>query len=272
MDKQGFAQLGMFVLIGLNVGAYYVFWPKRDADAQVEAKAAAEPKGEVRLLPGKKDPAKAKELPAKPPADAPSPIISVQPKLPDKEMLTPDEVVAKLISRIKEQSIADKDKPVEPKFPNAGSPNPLPKLEGMPVLPLDGPNVGVTKPLTPAVPAPLWKIQAEPAMDGGQTNVTAELNGAKFTISCKQFEMKPGGADAIATGDVSFDGEALGGLARCKRLVISLGEPRVVCEEQVIFIPANGSGRMIADRLVWERPSTIVPIGNGKSGALGAPK
>src|SRR5262245_36653231 len=54
-NKQLFAQIGVFALLGLNVGAYYVFWPHKESGAQSESKALPQAKAQTRLLPDKKD-------------------------------------------------------------------------------------------------------------------------------------------------------------------------------------------------------------------------
>src|SRR5438876_8867969 len=68
MDKQVFAKVGVFVLLGLNVGAYYLFWPRQQGAPKQETNRPHEEKGEVALLPTKSDkaltPSKPQEFPA----------------------------------------------------------------------------------------------------------------------------------------------------------------------------------------------------------------
>lgn len=259
MDKQLFAKIGVFALLGLNVGAYYVFWPHQNGGAKSEAKAQPEEKGEVKLMP-----VKPKELPAKSLDDAVPLSLSTPPKLPEAKSGTEDELVEKLLTRIKEQTRDSEDKPAAPPKlldmktiphlppPDAGKPGTLPDLDGKALKPE---NVGVTSPLVPRVPPSPWSIHTEAA--NGKTLLVDKSQRPKgdpveFRITCSRYETK---ADSIQAFGVTFTGAGLKG--DCERAIISLDRECVIFEGHVF------------ERIIWE-PSATAPA--SRPAALGAPK
>jgi hypothetical protein len=292
MDKQLFAKLGVCALLGLNVGAYYVFWPSQNGN-KTEAQTPKEEKGQTQLLPTPAEPARPKELSPKPLVDAVPIGVPIPPKLPESKPPTEREIVGKLSSLIKEQGGADKppvtlinpptpnafdekkilvpEKPLSPPpgFPEEGKPKPLPAFPSEPLKPA---VFGVTSPLTPKL-APEkrspWTFKVEKA-DKGQKLVTAKLTNPvfEFRIFCDSVTQNLGGVELDATG-VRL--ETAGISVRCKRLTVPVGlPPRFVFEGDVVVNPGTPfDGSMRTDRLVWElHPMPII----APPGALGAPK
>jgi hypothetical protein len=288
--KQLFAQIGVFVLLGLNVGAYYVFWPHRDGGSKSEAKSPREEKGEGHLLPAPPDKqpntAKPKELLANPPSDAITPSIPGSVSKSDKETAA-DDAVSKLLDHIKKESAAvnqppagpfDEKKYVFPEkqdnparkgelpsirlLPEDNKPKPLPPLKADPLL-LDtsNPNVGVTSALTETV--------------GDQTLLVAKLRQpastrppTEFRILCDRLETKVPGGDMQAVGRVTFAGAGLKGA--CQRLTLRRNESRLVFEDQVYLVQETiAGGNLSGDRIVWQLPAHAF---DATGAVLGAPK
>ncbi len=297
-QRQLFAKIGVFVLLGVNVGAYYMFWPHHDGRAKSETKSPQGERGEAQLLPAPPTkepiPARPKEIPAGPLADAVPLNAPASAKIETKE-LSSDELAAKLLEHIRKEKegtnppvvvvppsmpspfdekkfvIPDKvEIPVPPMFPDARKPKALPPLEGNPLKPgADISSVGVTSPLTPKTPPNPWTLTTETV--GTQTLLLAKLrNTAEFRVYCDRVQSKPGGGEVVAEGNVFFSGAGAG--VRCGRLTIPLGEARLIFEEQVVLTPSPGAGAMRSERIVWELPLNT-PNGNAtaKPGVLGPP-
>lgn len=300
--KQLFAQIGVFVLLGLNVGAYYVFWPHHDAGSKSEAKSPREEKGEVHLLPAPPDkqpnPAKPNELPASPRNDAVPLIIPGSASKSDQETAA-DDAVSKLLNHIKNESAAQNQPPAGPfdennyvfpekqdnpakksdlpaiRFlPEDNKPKPLPPLKADPLLPdTRNPNVGVTSALTPKLPPGPWLLRTETV--GDQTLLIAKLRQsrstrtpAEFRILCDRLEAKGPSGDVQAVGHVTFAGAGLKGA--CQRLTLRRNESRLIFEDQVYLAQeAVAAGNLSGDRIVWEIPAHAF---DANGAVLGAPK
>jgi hypothetical protein len=300
--KQLFAQIGVFVLLGLNVGAYYVFWPHQDSGSKSEAKSPREEKGEVQLLPAPPDKqpniAKPSEFPANPRSDAVPRSLAASASNAEKDT-SADDAVSKLLDHIKKESADGKRAPAGPfneknyvfpekqdnpakqselpaiRFlPEDNKPKSLPPLKADPLLPdPSNPNVGVTSALTPKLPPGPWLLHTETA--GDQTLLVAKLRRpastrplAEFRILCDRLETKSPGGDVQAVGRVTFAGAGLKGA--CQRLTVRLQESRLVFEDQVYLAQETvAGGNLSGDRIVWEIPAHAFDA-NGT--VLGAPK
>lgn len=291
MDKQLFAKIGVFVLLGLNVGAYYVFWPSPQGASKTEAKGPREEKGEAMLLPSKSDRptdvGKPKTLPATAFKDAIPVSLPSSPRLPEQEVKAED-AVNKLLDHIKKETEGAKvvipppmlvfpedqktvvpekvDPPAFPPLLEDVKPKPLPPLQGDPLK--KDPNIGVTSALTPKLPSP-WLFSLE--MQGNQSVLTARLQFpgterpvAEFRILCDRVERTPTG-DVQAVGKVTFAGAGMKGA--CQRLTVPLQEVRLLFEEQASIVQdLNAGSTLRGDRMVWELEGETRPP------KLGAPK
>jgi hypothetical protein len=300
--RQLFAQIGVFVLLGLNVGAYYVFWPHHDSGSKSEAKSPREEKGEVHLLPAPPDQrpttAKPKEFAPNPRSDAVPLSIPGSASKSDEET-SADDAISKLLDHIKKESADVNQAPAAPigekndvlpekqdnpakkselpaiRFlPDDNKPKPLPRLKADPLLPDTGnPNVGVTSALTPKLPPGPWLLHTETV--GDQTLLIAKLRQlpstrllAEFRILCDRLEAKGRGGDVQAVGRVTFAGAGLKGA--CQRLTLRLHESRLVFEDQVYLVQETVAGSNLSgDRIVWEIPAHAF---DANGAVLGAPK
>jgi hypothetical protein len=279
MDKQLFAKIGVFLLLGLNVGAYYVFWPSHNGASKSEAKAPKEEKGEVELLPTRPKSAQPKELPASSLADAIPLSIPSAPKMSERGA-SADDAVSKLLNHIKKETEAanevaappmprffDEKKDVFPEkqegpakkggfpaFPDDNKPKPLPLLKADPLI-LD-PNIGVTSALTPKVAPSPWLLNMESV--GNQTLLIAKLRQpatggqvAEFRILCDRVETKAPGGGVQAVGKVTFAGAGMKGA--CQRMTIPIQETRLLFEEEVSIVQdLNAGASLRGDRFIWE--------------------
>jgi hypothetical protein len=263
MDKQVFAKVGVFVLLGLNVAAYYVFWPSQ----KQETNRPREEKGEVALLPTKADklptPARPKDFPAGSLNDAvvlPPPIL---PKPADQE-LKPDEAVNRLLEHIKKEG--EGGKVVLP--PDDPKPKALPPLQVE--LLVKDPNIGVTSALTAKAPEAVdgWTLKKEKVI-GSQTLVTAKVHnpGVEFRFTCGRVEMLPDGAALVARGGVDLECNGL--RVVCQTLTVEFSPQRLTFAGQVsIFSPqARPSAPLLSDRATW-----LFPRPQPTPGFLGPPR
>jgi hypothetical protein len=266
MDKQLFAKVGVFVLLGLNVGAYYVFWPGQKNAPRHETKGQREEKGEVALLPTKPETptsAKPKEFPVGSLDNVVALPPPVHPKLADQE-IKPDEAVNRLLDHIKNETETAKvvlppplpgkvDPAAFPSLRDETKPKPLPPIEAQPLL--KDPNIGVTSALTPKLPTP-WVFQIDKF--GNQTLLIAKLRqpgsdqfAAEFRIVCDRAERNGPDGDLQAFGKVTFSGAGLKGV--CQRLTVPSLESRIQFEDQVSIVQdLNAGGSLRGDRFTWE--------------------
>ena len=283
-NSQLYAKIGVFALLGINVAAYYFFWPKQIGVVK-ESKIAKEDRGEAQLLPPPMlKPAelpKPKELTADFRQDA-------MPLQVPEPMKTPDdEMIRKLLEQI------DRDKagtPPPTKWANEKKDvfaekqaNPANEIRFPPILPLDKPRtlpklqgdpidpakVGVTSPLTPKVPTAVWYLYQEPA--GKQTMLVGKLQPvatsppvAEFRILCDRIETKSAANEVVAVGNVAFSGAGLRG--ECQRVTLPLLEPIVIFDDHVRIEQESGLGPLRGERILWgpvslptNQPSTARP-------------
>ncbi|MSQ94830.1 MAG: hypothetical protein EXR98_09780 [Gemmataceae bacterium] len=279
-NQQLYAKIGVFVLLGVNVGAYYMFWPRDQGGSVRETTAPRESKGEVVLFP---DPtvmapkvAKPKELAAGVSKDAAPVQNPDRTKKPASDVLAADELVRKLIEHMEKETRPDAPPQESPgaQKKDAAAPRPLPPLQADPLLgtrkDLDPAKVGVTSPLVPnPLPSP-WVLQTEPV--GKQTLLIAKLQGAtrevaEFRILCERIENKEN--EVLALGNVAFTGPGLRG--ECHRLTLPLLESRLVFDDQVRLV--QGAGTLRGDRITWEVNATVIQGNfNVNPAVLGPPK
>lgn len=291
-NQQIYAKIGVFVLLGINVTAYYFFWPRSKG---IEVSQADVPKAG---RPSTKS-VKPKELPRDVRAKAAPPIVK---KASEPE----EEALRKLLDHIakdmqsggepsglplvpfeKEDGIPPPRKdsgrkdlvPAVPLDPDGQKPRPLPPLKADPLLgDRENPDISkiaVTSPLTAkTLPSP-WQVQVEEA--GKQKLLIARLQQgsppqtvAEFRVLCDRVETDGKANEIRAVGDVVFRGAGLRG--ECGQLVVSLPESRVIFAERVrLFADAIATGGLRGDHIEWDwKANAAGPV--VRPGALGAPK
>ena len=266
-DKQVFAKFAIFLLLGVNVAAYYYFWPHHENGVKSAPQGPREEKGQATLLPEKKDDAKPKELSAITLVDA-IPLSIPNSPAPPKKDVPEGEALVKLLDHIEREK--DEVKNLLPAFPPLPGEKPLPLPLPLPPIPNNplNPEIGITSPLTPKQPTKGWIWKTE--IVGAQTLLTTSLEGSKqaveLRILCDKVETKVG--EVIALGNVSVEGADL--RVKCGRLVLSASEQRVVFEEQVVVARPPGLGLLRGERFVWEHVPGE-PKASGNPGVLGPP-
>jgi hypothetical protein len=274
-NKQVFAQVGVFLLLAVNVAAYWFLWPNYHSVSSNEGKAPTQEKGVTRLVP---------EMPPKTlsPASLKDAVpLSIPVSKPPVEQKTPDqETLSKLVDHIKKESgttapldiqvPAFEEKPMPP--PN--EPKPLPVLPAEPLrsdnAPLPTPGIAVASALTPKMPPSPWLLSME--MVGTRTQLHAKVRQtgtanvlAEFKIICDRVEMKAPGGELQALGKVTIVGAGLN--AECQRLILPIHEMRLVFEDQAQILQAGGPGSVLrGERITWELPAAPVaaqPIAPG---------
>lgn len=290
-NQQIYAKICVFALLGLNVGAYYYFWPRREQGGDVQTEVQPEskplpPPGAVEKPRAAVTPNQLPEIPA----PKPPPIHGAAfEKKEDAGAGSANEMVRKLLEHLREENKNKKNSPPDlanekrqpelaPLFPNDKKPRPLPPLGADP-LPIDlksidPSKIGITSPLTPKPSPGPWVVSMEKV--GQQTLVTATLHAGtkqavEFRILCDHVEKLPSSQEVLARGNVAF--AAGGWKGHCQRLTLSLLEPRVVFEEKAHIGHLASSGTLVGDRVVWEIPSfpPSVQPGARPTGVLGAP-
>lgn len=263
-NRQVFAQIGVFALLGLNVGAYYVFWPHKESGAQSEIQPIAQPKEKTQLLPVK--------------ADAPAPAILVPAKeMPDPDVVAPplqivnppvnppaknddEAAIRKLLDRIQRDApptqLTSSSKAEPPEDPQANVVRPMNADVANSEPKQTDNNVGVTSALSPRMPPSPWLLSME--MVGEQTQLIARLKQpvvnqrpvVEFKILCNRVEMKsPGMVQAM--GNVTVIGGGLKG--NCQRLTLPLNEMQLVFEEQAKIVQdGHAASTLKGERIVWE--------------------
>jgi hypothetical protein len=266
VNKQVFAQVGVFLLLSVNVAAYWFLWPNYHSVSSNEGKAPTQEKGVTRLIP---------ETPPKtlPPAllkDAVPLSIPVSAQSPEKS--APDqETLSKLFDHIKKETGTtaplDIQKPAfeEMPLPLPGASKFVPVLPSEPLRSDNAPppnqGIAVASALTPKVQPSPWLLSME--MVGTRTLLLAKVRQpgtanvlAEFNITCDRVEMKSPG-DLQALGKVTITGAGLS--AECQRLILPIHETRLVFEEQVQIQQMRGPGSVLrGERISWELPATPV--------------
>jgi hypothetical protein len=280
-NQQLYAKIGVFVLLGVNVGAYYVLWPRQPNSTIDEANGPRAALGEVEFLP---------PLNVKPPeaGEPKEPAAGFAKDTEHTKKVDPkedgaDDLVRKLLAHMNREAPAGNPRPAFPVAeeknaavkgeaggtkgePSPVAPRPLPQMQAEP---LDPARIGVTSPLTPKPPPSPWVLYTEAV--GKQTLLVAKLQGPKsvveFRILCDRIETR--GNDVVALGNVAFSGSGLRG--DCQRLTLPLLETRLLFEEQVHI--RQDAGSLIGERLAWEFNANDTRGNfNVNPAVLGAPK
>lgn len=275
-NRQIFAQIGVFALLGLNVGAYYVFWPHKESGNKSEATTVTQEKGKTHLLPTKKD----KTAPpiAVRPDEIPTGVLGSAALLNmDKPSMSPplnvgaDETLGKLLEHIKNETApapggSEKRNDAEDRLPRLvlpeeKKPNPSPPSHAdLDRKQPSNSGIAVASALTTKVTPSPWLLNME--VVGNQTQLIAKLRqpvfgrpAVEFKILCDRVEMKAPGDVVQALGKVTFAGAGLQG--SCQRLTLPLHETQLVFEEQAQIVQDANLGSILrGDRIVWEA-STI---------------
>jgi len=291
-NSQLYAKIGVFALLGINVAAYYYFWPKPTGVVR-ESKLPKEERGETQLLPP----------PVLKPAELPKPkeLVAdlrhdaVPLQIPEPMKTPDDEMIRKLIEQIDRDAKTgtapptqwandNKDVPAAkqvnpanevsfpPILPLGDKPRALPKLLGEPIDPT---KVGVTSPLTPKVPTAVWYLYQEPA--GKQTMLIGKLQPvatapavAEFRILCDRIETKSAANEIVAVGNVAFSGAGLRG--ECQRVTLPLLEPILIFDEHVRIEQGSGLGPLRGERILWGPISLPANPPTARPPVLGPPK
>src|SRR6185369_7845849 len=246
MNRQLLAQVGVFALLGLNVGAYYAFWPPNENEKRSDAQAVAAPKAQTKLLPTK--------LEARAPIGA-APLQIVKPPTQPPAKKDDDKLIQLLEHIQKEQ---------EPKGTTVSRTRDVPPRDE--ALPRDVVQVGdiqipLTPPIAPRTATLLWSVTMEKS--GNQSLVVAKLNDRpiEFRILCDQVETNSPAGAVQAIGKVTITGAGLKGT--CQRLTIPLQETHLIFEEKVhLEQNAFSLGVLRGERIVWEpalRPAELLP-------------
>ena len=237
-NRQMFAQIGVFALLGLNVGAYYVFWPPKDSNAHGQPKAPEAQKEQARLLPQKTD----KDNFTPPRSVNPRPVLRVtdapvRAAEPQKTPSDDGDAVARLLKQIE---IDAAPKPVAPPPLRAA------EHETQRDVRRDT-DVAVPSALTPKVGPELWLVTLEKV--GTQTMLVAKLrnSAAEFKIMCDRVDSTTPGA-VQAFGNVTVAGTGLNVL--CQRMTVPLQHAHLLFEEKVTIASAGSTLR--TDRIIWE--------------------
>ena len=207
VKKQFIAQIGVFLLLGLNVAAYYFLWPNYHSVSSNEGKAPTQEKGATRLEPIAPTKTAPKEIAPALLKDAIP--LSIPVSAPERETIN------KLSDQIKKDNVAPLplvSLPLEPSMPTVP---PLPLEPSMPTVPRpsgppqrqgsappkdyhhpfgDPPAVAVASALTPKMPPSPWLLNLETV--GSRTQLIAKLRQpgtmnivAEFKIVCDRVEM-----------------------------------------------------------------------------------
>ena len=252
VNQQSLAKIGVFILLGVNVAAYYVFWPEYQGHPPSnEASAPKQPNPNDQTLP-------APNL-AKPQEIAPGlfdgAALATIPNPPAK--IDDEEAIRKLLEQIKQQekSVKDNEPTREPR-----GPRPLAFLKADPLANEEknaaNADVAVTSALTVKLPTSPWHLSIDAS--GTQTLLVAKLrqaDAAGFQVLCDRVEKAAADGSVQAFGNVTFVGAGMKG--SCQRLTVSGLVPQVVFEEQVQIVGGSfaAGSHLHGDRIVWELPA-----------------
>jgi hypothetical protein len=276
-SKQSLAKIGVFVLLGVNVGAYYYFWPRQDGAPRAVAKAALQEKGEAQLLPPTTHPsvpAEPMHLPAETLHGAVPLAIANSPAVVEKKDDATNAIL-KLLEHIDKAKSPDLPMlpPAEPakrEEPERLDTSLIPIRPPENQLPATDAGIAVASPLTPKTPPGLWLLQTDKI--GKRTQLTARLRDAatervigEFRILCDRVETNPQSGAVQALGNVTFRGAGWRGT--CQAVTLPVHEPRLVFEQQVQILQdilgTSQDGALRGERIVWELPA---PATAGVSG------
>ena len=287
--RQFFAQLGVFILVGMNVVAYFVFWPKGDRAVGVNAKGqekfvqsltvekktpSATPPSAPEPVPG---PSEEKKTPSATPPDAPEPVTG-----PSTGKEAEKDVVRRLLDKINADGPLAAPFDIEklPPIPvplRPDSPRARPILLADPLVASPGEINKAGQAALTSTSALAAQIQESPwllgtEIVGTQTKLIAQGPSAtlmRFEILCDRVETKTPGSILLGVGKVTFHGAGFKG--SCQRLTLSLDNLRITFEDQVEIATTNlrvdrdqqdrvvderaPSGSLLrSDKIVWEPP------------------
>ena len=284
-NKKLFAKVGVFLLLVLNVAAYWFFWPNYRSGAMNASKSGPQEKGELRILPKPPEaaPGKPREIPASTVNDAIplAPVSGPYPALPPTPVgkSDPADLLNRLQEHIKKENkgqakpsetippflppdVPGKEKgdPAKKTLHDPSAPRPLPPLETQgsvtPMVPsVELPNKSGGAAVPAAGPVSPWLLHMETI--GNRTNLTARLHPtgtpnpiAEFRISCDRVDPNEPKQQLVAQGNVVFTGGGLRG--ECKSATLMVLEGTIVFDGQVLLgDPAAPSQCYRSERLVW---------------------
>jgi hypothetical protein len=274
-DSKNLAKVGVFVLLGINIAAYYFFWPKQSGGGN-ETKAAKADRGDAILMPAQgfkpPEPPKPKELPSNLREGA-MPLQITEPlKKSDGPTDPDDDVIRKLLEHIKRDGSplatppskwGDDKKDEKPANPASVA------------APIDPSKIAVTSPLTPKLPSSPWFLYQEPA--GKQTVLIGKLHAtptappvAEFRILCDRVETKSAVNEVVAIGNVAFSGAGLKG--QCGKLTLPLLEPMLIFDEAVRIEHESGLAPLRGERIFWGPMVMPTPSPVGVRPLVGPPQ
>jgi hypothetical protein len=277
MSNQMLAKVGVFALIVLNLGAYYVFWPGNGWRSGNTGQVPAAPSMEKGDNPGKPvqvastagaaqptqqgksvaalPPVMPPVEPLPPPLDAkpaPSasdkePFVIVLPPIPDPNNPAPatnksDAGSANVVAAKAEDPTIEQLKRLKNSFAKENAATNPPELQ--PVVKPDSLNLkpvpqdnAIGKPVQPENSP--WTLHMEIA--GGQKVLVARLNKrTEFRILCDHVEMKTTEGAVVAVGHVTVFGSGLKGT--CNRLILRLsGDSFVLDGKAEVSIQQGGN-------------------------------
>lgn len=240
MSKQLLAKCGVFVLIVVNLGAYYIFWPESGSSGTNIEKH--DNPGNPLQIAGTANAAQPGETakPASPPIEQLQAISLPADPAPDGLPAMPDPSAGALPAPV---AVAQADDPTIERLkrlkasfnkesnPAPMLPDPQPKTANPPTPPAPlpaaaTPTANVAPKSTPTGKSP-WMLQWE--INDGRTTLTAKLNKrVDFRIVCDGIKMETQDGALVAIGKVAFSGPGL--KATCDQLTVSLGSDSLVFE------------------------------------------
>jgi hypothetical protein len=275
-DRQLLAKCGVVVLLGLNVGAYYLFWPKNNG-RPIE-RAATTPAS----APAAPIPPRPKDFPVTAVKNAePHRIVGVDAW--KEKVIEGDDAVNRLVELIQK----DNAQPIPvvgdgletlPRIPApplaVADPKPhvLPPLKGEPINDeangATDPNVAIASALAQRSQQSPWLMNVKKS--GTQIRISATLRraspaklSAEFEILCDRVDVQA--ADGLhALGSVTFVGAGIKG--GCQRLTVPWNAANLVFEEQVRIMPEDTRGwslpgsQLRGERFVWEQAPNDVDV------------
>jgi hypothetical protein len=269
MSKQLLAKCGVFVLIVVNLGAYYLFWPEISAstvNAEKQENPGKAPPVTATAPAGQSgEPAQPLSMP-----EEPTQLVSLPPSesAPDGLPAIPDPAAGPLpppvmVAQAEDPTI-EKLKRLKASFSKESTPPAPAPLAPLPVDPPKPPAPVQAQPTdlaplpqtttpVPATPktdpksmAPSkspWTLQWE--INDGRTTLTAKLHKrVDFRIECDGVKMETQDGALVAVGKVAFSGPSLRGT--CDRLTVSLGSDNLVFEGKAELHVQQGNPTDIA--------------------------
>jgi hypothetical protein len=249
-----FAKLVVFTLIGVNLGAYYIFWPRQQPGA------AEHGAGRLSL---KRDHADTSVDVAEAVSDAPAPVARpAQPEFDVQQVAAPwpQAVESGSAPRSAEPNSAAAPPDVGAFLPVAAAPAPRPAPDDQQTTleSLKNAVAGGAAALAVSAPAGVAKTDTSPwtfQMDfsEGRTLLLARLRqGPEFKVLCDRVEMKAPDGAVQTVGKVALTGPGV--TATCQRLTLPLSGEPLVLEGQAEVRFDEGA------QLGWELKSELLRL------------